>query len=83
MTIPATLSASCAFMLPVATLPNAVVFGSNRLSIAEMARAGIVLNLVGALVIATVVSTLGFAVFDIDPAAPPAWAIDGAAAGPR
>ena len=49
--IPATMSASCAFMLPVATPPNAIVFGSDRLSIAEMARAGLVLNLVGALVI--------------------------------
>lgn len=44
--IPATISASMAFMMPVATPPNAVVFGSQRIRIAEMARAGIVLNLV-------------------------------------
>ena len=72
--IPATMSASCAFMMPVATPPNAIVFGSNRLTIAEMARAGIVLNLVGALVIASVVYTLGLVVFDIDPGNVPDWA---------
>jgi sodium-dependent dicarboxylate transporter 2/3/5 len=43
--IPATISASMAFMMPVATPPNAVVFGSQRIRIAEMARTGIVLNL--------------------------------------
>ena len=72
--IPATMSASCAFMMPVATPPNAIVFGSNRLTIAQMARAGIVLNLVGALVIASVVYTLGLAVFDIEPGTVPEWA---------
>ncbi|MYE14400.1 MAG: hypothetical protein F4X99_22630, partial [Gammaproteobacteria bacterium] len=72
--IPATMSASCAFMMPVATPPNSIVFGSNRISIPEMARAGIVLNLFGALVIASVVYTLGLVVFDIDPTAVPAWA---------
>ena len=72
--IPATMSASCAFMMPVATPPNAIVFGSNRLTIAEMARAGIVLNLVGALVIALVVYTAGLVVFDIDPGNVPDWA---------
>ena len=72
--IPATMSASCAFMMPVATPPNSIVFGSNRISIPEMARAGIVLNLFGALVIASVVYTLGLVVFDIDPSVVPAWA---------
>jgi sodium-dependent dicarboxylate transporter 2/3/5 len=44
--IPATISASMAFMMPVATPPNAVVFGSQRIRIAEMARTGLVLNLI-------------------------------------
>ena len=58
--IPAALSASCAFMLPVATAPNAVIYGSGRVSIKDMARAGLVLNLFGAVVI-SVVSYLFFA----------------------
>jgi sodium-dependent dicarboxylate transporter 2/3/5 len=45
--IPATLAASCAFMLPIATPPNAIVFGSGRVSIREMARYGLFLNLIG------------------------------------
>ncbi|MCP4047727.1 MAG: SLC13/DASS family transporter, partial [Gammaproteobacteria bacterium] len=57
--IPAALSASCAFMLPVATAPNAVVYGSGRLSIKDMARAGLALNLFGALVI-TLISYVFF-----------------------
>lgn len=72
--IPATLSASCAFMMPVATPPNAIVFGSGRLTVGEMARIGIVLNLVGALVIAGIVYFLGSAVFHIDPSVLPDWA---------
>jgi len=46
--IPAALSASCAFMLPVATAPNAIVFGTGRVSVSQMAQTGLVLNLVGA-----------------------------------
>jgi sodium-dependent dicarboxylate transporter 2/3/5 len=52
--VPAALSASCAFMLPVATAPNAVVYGSGRVTIRQMAHAGLVLNLVGAVVITAV-----------------------------
>ena len=52
--VPAALSTSCAFMLPVATAPNAIVFGSGQVRIKDMARAGLVLNLIGAVVITTV-----------------------------
>jgi solute carrier family 13 (sodium-dependent dicarboxylate transporter), member 2/3/5 len=45
LTVPAALAASCAFMMPVATPPNAIVYGSSFVSIPQMARAGIVLNL--------------------------------------
>ncbi len=49
--VPATLAASFAFMLPVATPPNAVVFGTGRVRIGDMVRAGIWLNLAGILTI--------------------------------
>ena len=49
--IPATLSASCAFMLPVATAPNAVVYGTGHVTTRQMAREGLVLNLVGVVIL--------------------------------
>ncbi len=52
--IPAAMSASCAFMLPVATAPNTVVFSSGKLTIKMMARKGLILNLVGVVIISTV-----------------------------
>lgn len=51
--IPAALSASCAFMLPVATAPNAIVFGTGKIGSPTMLREGVVLNLVGVVVIST------------------------------
>ncbi len=45
LVIPAALAASCAFMMPVATPPNAIVFSSGELRIADMARAGFWLNI--------------------------------------
>ena len=49
--VPATISASFAFMLPVATPPNAVVFGAGGVTVNTMAREGIVLNLVGVVIV--------------------------------
>lgn len=51
LTVPLALAASCAFMLPVATPPNAIVFASGRITIAQMARAGFLINLLGTIVI--------------------------------
>lgn len=47
----ATFAASCAFMMPVATPPNAVVFGSNYLKISDMVRVGIVMNVISIIII--------------------------------
>ncbi|PHR91716.1 MAG: anion transporter [Robiginitomaculum sp.] len=52
--IPVTLAASCAFMLPVATPPNAIVFSSGHVSIPRMMRAGLVLNLIGVAVLSLI-----------------------------
>ncbi|TNF81473.1 MAG: SLC13/DASS family transporter [Gammaproteobacteria bacterium] len=49
--IPAAMSASCAFMLPVATAPNVIMFSTGKFSIETMAREGFALNLIGALII--------------------------------
>jgi sodium-dependent dicarboxylate transporter 2/3/5 len=73
--IPATLSASCAFMLPVATPPNAIVFGSGEVRMADMIRAGIVLNIIGIILITAFIYLLGLSVFDIDLSQMPAWAL--------
>jgi sodium-dependent dicarboxylate transporter 2/3/5 len=72
--IPATLSASCAFMMPVATPPNAIVFGSGRIKIAEMARVGVVINIIGVLVITALFYIIGTAIFSVDPGVFPEWA---------
>jgi solute carrier family 13 (sodium-dependent dicarboxylate transporter), member 2/3/5 len=56
--VPATLSASCAFMLPVATAPNAIVSGSEHITTRDMAREGLALNLTGAVAITAVCTLL-------------------------
>jgi sodium-dependent dicarboxylate transporter 2/3/5 len=53
--LPAALSASCAFMLPVATAPNAIVFGTGKITVEQMVREGFALNLIGVAVITAVV----------------------------
>lgn len=71
--ITATFSASMAFMLPVATPPNAVVFASERLHVYDMVKSGIILNILGILVITLIVYSLGTLIFGIDLNSFPAW----------
>lgn len=73
--IPATLSASCAFMLPVATPPNAIVFGSGCLDIPTMAKTGIAVNLLGLILITLFVLTVGVHGLGISPGVLPPWAV--------
>jgi len=73
--VPAAFSASCAFMLPVATPPNAIVFGSRLLRIPQMARAGLLLNLVGVLLITALVYSIAIPLFGITLGEVPAWAL--------
>ena len=67
------IAASYAFMLPVATPPNAVVFGSRQVTITQMVRAGLVLNIFGWLLITLLVALLLPLLWGIDPAELPSW----------
>jgi sodium-dependent dicarboxylate transporter 2/3/5 len=51
LTVPVTIAASCAFMLPVATPPNAIVFATGALTIPQMVKAGFILNLIGIVIV--------------------------------
>ena len=51
LTVPVVLAASCAFMLPVATPPNAIVYGANKFKIIDMMRAGFLINIAGIFVV--------------------------------
>ncbi|MFM7823959.1 MAG: anion permease, partial [Bacteroidota bacterium] len=53
--VPATLAASLGFMMPVATAPNTIVFGSNRISVSDMVRSGWWLNFAGILIVTILV----------------------------
>jgi len=58
LAIPIAMAASCAFMLPMATGPNAVIFGSGQVTMGEMAKAGFKLNLLGIVLITAVASLI-------------------------
>lgn len=79
--IPATLAASLAFMLPVATPPNAIIFGTGRIQIKEMVKTGFLLNLIGILVTTLVTYFWGTLVFKIDASVFPEWATSMAGGG--
>jgi len=72
---PATIAASAAFMLPVATPPNAVVFSSRRISVPQMARTGVWFNILLVVLVTLVFQLWVRQVWGID-LDPPAWALD-------
>jgi len=73
LAIPTVLGASCAFMLPVATPPNAIVYGSGKISIPEMSKAGLWLNLMFILLLTLASLTLVSWVFGIEIGVLPEW----------
>ncbi|NXL91169.1 S13A2 protein, partial [Alectura lathami] len=70
--LPCTLSASLAFMLPVATPPNAIVFSYGHLKVIDMAKAGFVLNILGVLTITLAINTWASSIFQLHTF--PSWA---------
>ena len=69
----ATLSASMAFMLPVATPPNTIIFASSRIKVTEMVKTGFALNLLGVIIVSLIVYFVGELVFDLGTF--PGWTI--------
>lgn len=74
LAVPAALGASCAFMLPVATPPNAIVYGSGKITIPEMSKAGVWLNLVFMVLLTVGAFTLMNFAFGIEVGVLPEWA---------
>lgn len=64
--VPAAIAASCAFMLPVATPPNAIIFGSGHVSIQQMCRAGLWLNMIGIVMILALTYTMIISLLGVD-----------------
>ncbi|XP_066119053.1 Na(+)/citrate cotransporter [Saccopteryx bilineata] len=64
--LPCTLSASFAFMLPVATPPNAIVFAYGHLKVSDMVKTGLMMNIIGVFCVFLAVNTWGRAIFDLD-----------------
>jgi len=73
LVVPAAIAASCAFMLPVATPPNAIVFGSGYVTIPQMCRSGFGLNVIGVIVTTVLTYVLVIPVFDVVIDTLPSW----------
>ncbi len=71
--LPGTIAASLAFMLPVATPPNIIIFGTGRVTIPQMMKAGVILDIVGVIVLTLFLFTVGFGVLHIDLHTVPDW----------
>jgi sodium-dependent dicarboxylate transporter 2/3/5 len=73
--IPATLSASCAFMMPVGTPPSSIVYASGYLRVRDMVRLGVWFNVLGLVLVIVLFRLLAGPVFGIEPSGLPAWAV--------
>ena len=71
--IPTTIASSCAFMLPIATPPNAVIFGSGKIRINDMLRPGIFLNLVSVVIVTSLCFFILNLILQIDINTIPEW----------
>jgi sodium-dependent dicarboxylate transporter 2/3/5 len=71
--IPTTLASSLAFMLPTATPPNAIIFGTGRIRISTMVRTGIILNMLGILTVALFTWLTGSRLLGFEPGIVPPW----------
>lgn len=72
--LPITLAASMAFMFPIATPPNAIVFGTGKLKMIDMIKTGFLINIFAVVIITAVTIIWGTIIFDIDPNIFPEWA---------
>lgn len=74
--VPTALAANCSYMMPVGTPPNAIVFGSGLITLPQMAKAGLLLNILLVPIVVAVLWIIGPYVFDIQMNSLPAWAVE-------
>lgn len=75
LVIPAAIAASCAFMLPVATPPNAIVFGSGYVTIPQMVKSGVGLNVIGIIITVAITYLVAMPMFGVEVGVIPEWAL--------
>lgn len=74
--VPTALAANCSYMMPVGTPPNAIVFGSGLITLPQMAKAGLLLNILLVPIVVALLWIIGPYVFDIQMNSLPAWAVE-------
>ena len=72
--VPTALAANCSYMLPVGTPPNAIVYGSGLIALPQMARAGLILNVVLVPIVVGLLLLIGPLIFELELGVVPAWA---------
>ena len=72
--IPATVATSLAFIMPVSTPPNVIIFGTGKLKIKDMAKPGIIMDILGVVILTVVTFLIVVVLFKIEPHVLPQWA---------